>query len=204
MDSYFLHPSSTTEPRKSEKCSASLSGDENRHEAENIWDFESDELHEQEKKDQTTTMISNNLHSSANRIDSTSSNSYDYPDNNPELKQIHINHQDTVEANQSAQLDHVIARNESDCHENLEEELNDVIDDELGDLNDKSSNPIELPKPGQFILFWDPLTKSRQVAEIKHMVGTVQKRNPGWRNVLVKGELKPRSLNLDLQCDKCI
>ena len=71
-------------------------------------------------------------------------------------------------------------------------------------MNDKSSNPIELPKPGQLILFWDPLTKSRQVAEIKHMAGTVQKRNPGWRNVLVKGELEPRSLNLDLQCDKCI
>ena len=78
------------------------------------------------------------------------------------------------------------------------------FDEELGDLNDKRLNPTSLPEVGQLILFWDPISNSKKIAQITKMCQSVQLKNPGWRNVKVRGESNQRSINLDLVSDNCI
>ena len=63
----------------------------------------------------------------------------------------------------------------------------DIIahDDELGDLWDITLNPDILPIPGQRIVFYDKVTRLKLEAQVTLMFKSVQKKHPGWRNILV-------------------
>lgn len=68
---------------------------------------------------------------------------------------------------------------DNDRHPTHYQQRHAIFDEELGDLNDISLNPADLPETGQHIIFWDPRSDSRKVAQITKMCKSVQNKNPG-------------------------
>ena len=82
----------------------------------------------------------------------------------------------------------------------------DIIahDDELGDLWDITLNPDILPIPGQRIVFYDKVTRLKLEARVTLMFKSVQKKHPGWRNILVDDAPHQSSINLDINDLGCV
>ena len=87
----------------------------------------------------------------------------------------------------------------ADDEENNSDESNDNED-----LLNKDDNPVGLPNIGARIRFRDPETNIIQKATITKMHRTMQYQWPGWRNVLVDGDRKQSSINLDIVSHLCV
>ena len=75
--------------------------------------------------------------------------------------------------------------------------------EEIVALTDKASNPLNLPEPGDRIVFFDPDLDMRVNASIAAMHRTSRAQWPGWRNIIADNGRK-QSVNLHVISNGCV
>ena len=76
--------------------------------------------------------------------------------------------------------------------------------DELDEFSNKRNNPRELPKVNDRISYWDPDMALIISGTVTPMTRELQRRYPGWRNLVKDGENEESSVNLDMVGNNCV
>ena len=76
--------------------------------------------------------------------------------------------------------------------------------DELHEFSNKRNNPRELPQVNDRISYWDPDMAVIISGTVTPMTRELQRRYPGWRNLVKDGENEESSVNLDMVGNNCV
>ena len=94
---------------------------------------------------------------------------------------------------------------ESDADADLDTTTENSDDEaENDDLQDKNSNPANLPNVGARIAFKNPDSNEIIRATVVPMHRTMQYQWPGWRNIKIDGERQLSSVNMDVVSHGCV
>ena len=77
-------------------------------------------------------------------------------------------------------------------------------EDEENNLQNRDLNPLNLPNPGDRIIYWDPNLECGIKASIIPMHRTMQVEWPGWRNVRIENTGQSYSVNMDQISFNCV